>query len=484
MPAARRDLQALLLIPLLAGLGAVAIGLINPVFPVDDAYITLHNARSLIGGGADPVYGGNATVGATSLVHLALLAALGTVLPLEAASHVLTVAAVVLYALGLVRLAQAHAADPWLVAGLGLLPAQIPFALTNGMETGLAMAAIVWLLVLMDRPSLGWVAGLAAFVRPTVAVLAAILGLRRLWQLRGSWRSLALFVGSGLIAALPFLLWSWETTGSILPSTGAAKVAFFADVSHSLKWRIGVGFNALYLSMMLPLAIGALGLFRITGGAALMLWVVIWSGLSVWNFPSGLRHNEYRYLTELVPVLVLGWIGLAAWVSAPALRLTLKLLGGAFLLSGISGLETRLDAPLRTARFETLRRDAGQHIPAGSRVLIHDAGYLAWARPDLRLVDIVGLKTPRNIPVHQRLTISGRADDRNEALVAITADSGADYLVELSGDPFWRQTSVALRGAGWQLDQLGTAPAPTTVVPGRYYHIYRLRRPAGQPAAR
>ena len=43
------------------------------VFPLDDGYITLHNARSLLAGG-DSTYGGSALTGATSIVHLALLA--------------------------------------------------------------------------------------------------------------------------------------------------------------------------------------------------------------------------------------------------------------------------------------------------------------------------------------------------------------------------------------------------------------------------
>src|SRR5437764_1047312 len=44
-------------------------------FPLDDSYITLHNARALWAG-IDANYGGSPLVGATSLVHLAVISAL------------------------------------------------------------------------------------------------------------------------------------------------------------------------------------------------------------------------------------------------------------------------------------------------------------------------------------------------------------------------------------------------------------------------
>jgi hypothetical protein len=44
-----------------------------PVFPIDDAYIVIHNARALLAG-QDPNYIGSSPItGATSLVHLALV---------------------------------------------------------------------------------------------------------------------------------------------------------------------------------------------------------------------------------------------------------------------------------------------------------------------------------------------------------------------------------------------------------------------------
>jgi hypothetical protein len=75
------------------------------VFPLDDAYITLHNAQ-VLRSGQDPNYGVPALIGATSLVHLALVTLATTVVdPPVLASFLVTVLGVLLYAQGLAALA-------------------------------------------------------------------------------------------------------------------------------------------------------------------------------------------------------------------------------------------------------------------------------------------------------------------------------------------------------------------------------------------
>jgi hypothetical protein len=462
-------------IALLAGLAAAAIAVASPLFPVDDAYITMHNARALLGGGPDPVYGGTAVVGATSLVHLALLAALGLVLPLPLANHLLIIIGVMLYALGLARLAQKHQVNPWLVATLGLASAYLPFALTNGLETSLAMAMAVWLVLFIDRPALGWLAGLAPFVRPEIGLLAALLIGQQLWWLRARPASAALLVGKALLVAIPFFLWSWLMSGTLFPSTGGAKIAFFAEISEPPLFRLKLLLNTLAASLLL-LFITTPGLLRVRGGPVLLLWLALWLGLAAWTFPGGLAHNSYRYLATLAPVLVLGWISLST-TGLPHARPLLIGLAVLSVATGIASFQARFDFARMTNRFPLLEADAAKSLPPGARVLVHDAGFLAWTRPDLKLVDIVGLKSPQNIAWHQKLTISGRPEGRREALATIARKARADYLVEDSGDPFWRQTSEALRQSGWQVVQINAAPPPANALPQRYYHIYRLTPP-------
>jgi hypothetical protein len=147
------------------------------VFPLDDAYITLHNARVLLTGG-DENYDVPALVGATSAVHLVLVAGLGLFLDLPLASFLLNALAAIAYAVGLARLALWAQSSRWVasgIIGLGLLAADAPYHLFNGLETGLAMAAVVWGVILALSGSqiiLPVLCGLMPFIRPELAALA------------------------------------------------------------------------------------------------------------------------------------------------------------------------------------------------------------------------------------------------------------------------------------------------------------------------
>jgi hypothetical protein len=275
-------------------------------------------------------------------------------------------------------------------------------------------------------------------------------------------------------------------SGTLFPSTGGAKIAFFAEINQTPLFRLKSLLKGLAASLLLPLFIGTPGLLRVRGGPVLLLWAALWLGLAAWTFPGGLAHNSYRYLATLAPVLVLGWIGVWTGLATSRFRRARPLLIGIAILSvatGIAGFQARLDAPRMTNRFPLLEADAAEALPPGARVLVHDAGFLAWTRPDLKLVDVVGLKSPQNIAWHQKLTISGHPEDRRKALATIAREARADYLVEDSGNGFWRQTSEALRQSGWQVVQINPAPPPANALPQRYYHIYRLTPPRTPRAA-
>src|SRR4051812_43133259 len=89
----------------LAGFNLYLIAALRPFFlPIDDAYITLHNAR-VLWIGADPNYGVGALVGATSPVPLAAVALLYPLLGSGAAIAVSFIGAA-LYLVGVERLAK------------------------------------------------------------------------------------------------------------------------------------------------------------------------------------------------------------------------------------------------------------------------------------------------------------------------------------------------------------------------------------------
>jgi len=90
----------------------------KPVFPVDDAYITLHNAQVLLWG-HDPCFPGiSALVGATSAVHLVVVWLLLHALAPEESLYIAAWIGVLAYVLGLVRLGSAHSLNAWQTAML------------------------------------------------------------------------------------------------------------------------------------------------------------------------------------------------------------------------------------------------------------------------------------------------------------------------------------------------------------------------------
>lgn len=421
-------------------------------FPLDDGYITLHNARSLLAGG-DGTYGGSALTGATSIVHLALLAVASLVLPAKLASLLLCLAAALAYVAGIETLVRRRTRGGWAVAlcFVALFAGTVPIQLVNGLETGMAMATVAWLLVLADDRRLPFLAGLAPFVRPELAVLAGLLVLRQ-----RSLRQIAITV----LVGLPWLAWLFIETGHVVPATAEAKAEFFAEDQWAWGGRLQALLSGAY--MYLPLAIGFSGLVRSAVGRIALVYVMALIGVGLVVLPASLNWNDSRYLAPLVPVLVLGLadltkdrvgqflIGVIAVWTAICVPSTLTLLGKEWAL--VKGDEAAASRALGV-------------LPRGAIVLVHDAGMPAWTAPGLHLVDVVGLKTETSIEAHRRDTIVGCQWDK--ALNRIASDSGARYAYVLQA-PFWSCVGSNLERAGWVL-----TPLPSY---GGRYQLFAIER--------
>ena len=438
-------------------IGAMLVGW-NGAFPLDDSYTVLHSARALLSGNFDHAYATSPLTGATSSVHLALVAALGLALPLPSASIAINALAALAYALGLDRLVRQAGARGWQVpvlALLGLGAGSTPINLFNGLETGLAMATVAWLLALADDRRLPCLAGIAPFVRPELGVLSAALLARRIWLQGQAGQTAAL----ALAGALPWLAWMLVETGAPFPATAEAKMAFFAEWATPLPIRLWTALAALATSALLPFHAGLLGIGRVRAGWCGALFVVAVLAVAALTLPSSLAWNYHRYLAVTVPVAIHGLAGfsrerIAPWaygvlaayalVNAPraAIRLHRDQAGEARNLAAIAA--------------------AASRIAPGATILTHDAGMIAWSHPEVRLVDAVGLKTPSSIAFHRRFT---RASCRWErALDGIARRGGARYALLLQA-PFWSCVGTSLDRAGWRLDPLAEAG------PYRLYHL-------------
>lgn len=436
----------------------------STVFPLDDAYITLHNARSLLEGG-DALYRVSPLTGATSSAHLAALAALGTFLPLPLASVLLCALGAVVYAACLDLLVRRAGVSGWRVAALvfaGLMIGTVPKQLVNGLETGWAMATVCGLLVLADNRWFALLAGLAPFVRPELAALSAPLLLRQVYgKPFGEWCRVALLAG---VAALPFLIWVYVSTGSPLPNTSGAKVAFFAEGDWPIGRRVEVIAAAFAQNGFVLLLFGLFPLWFLRAGRASLFYIAAVLLVAAWALPGSLSWNEGRYLAPLVPVLLYGFTALRSHRLGTVL---MSALAAWSVVTGISAVSHL--ARDRAAVSTDLRAISGMlhSVPRGSVVLVHDAGMPAWVDAPVLLVDVVGLKTPRSSEAHRALT--HRSCAWGPALDRIARSAGAQYIVALRTG-LWNCTVTNLQARGWDAKALSPAQ-------GRY-ELYRLKPPA------
>ncbi|MEK6347403.1 MAG: hypothetical protein V4764_07980 [Burkholderia sp.] len=451
-------------------------------FPLDDAYITIHNADVLLSG-IDPNYGASPLTGATSQIHLLLVAFAKLFLPSPAAVYVVGAAGVGLYVTALARIAFQLGGSVWTAAlfvAFGVLIGTAPFQLLNGLETGVAMAAVAWAISLALEPALSvrlpLLCGLMPFLRPELAALSGLLMLRQL-GLRARAGNLALAVRDVVLAglvALPFLAWTWLSLGSLVPATAKAKQLFFADAGAPWRTRTGELLIGLLAYGLLPVAVAAAFAWRAKLWLPLTLFVAAFV-MALWaTFPDAFTKNYGRYFFVLVPA----WLYLALDLLKSARRRAMRWLAFAVLAVSTAltlpvaiGEYTR-DAQLAAHEYVSLAAWLNANLPPDAVVLIHDAGYPSYATR-FRLVDVVGLKTPGSIAYHRACTAPTGGRDRRLAVSAIALASGARYAVFMQ-DPagFWSALGTDLAATGW-----GVRALRQPSMPGGYA-VYALTPPA------
>jgi hypothetical protein len=455
------------------------------VFGVDDAYITQHNARALLQG-SDPNFAEATPLhGATSALHLTLVAALGLVLPLSLAQLLVGFLAAIAFAAGLVVMARRLGASPasaTLVTVATLACGELLSHLVNGLETGLSLALLTWTFAEFNgaakrrRWSIPILLGLLPFARPEFAALSALLGLVYLWQERPvSRRFVGLFLVRAMAAAAPFALWYLACTGAPWPSTVNAKKLFYSEACWPLMEKLQIsGTNLSHFVVVIgPLAAGLVLLVLSRVGRACLIFVLLLVAAYALSLPGALQFQDFRYLYVFVPAMALGFSAQLGPDARGRWPVT------AFLMVAIAvslyGAPARLAAHARRVKFtvdelDTVADWTRSHLPPGARILMHDAGRITIDSP-FAMVDIVGLKTPSNTAVHRELTWP-HCGGQGLAAAYISEMEHCDYAVFLeSWDQFFGFTR-GLRALGWTVARVDGARGPTE------YKVYHLTPPA------
>jgi hypothetical protein len=466
-----------------------------PIFPLDDGYIYLHNAQVLHQGFDRNFPGVPALDGSTSPIYLLLVTILLFVFSPLWALQTAAWLGILLYALGLLRLAfaqQASILQAILFLILGLTFAFVPLQLLNGVETGWAMAGMVWLLALVSetettgkRIARNILCGTLPFLRPELLIFS---GLFLAWQgwcywhqtqiLSVVWRKLLIDILWVLLACAPWVMWYWSSTGLPYPETIGAKQAFFAENhwTFSLKWQhftrdlfafFAVLGNFNFLGMLILLSLTPLG--RI----GLVFIVFLLAGYCL-VMPDAVACNSQRYVYILIPILLFGVISVikysVEWIhwSANCL-LVIAVAWSLFYLPNNWNFYVEQSRAMTSGLIETAHW-CRAHLPVNSKVLVHDAGYISFATP-LHLIDMVGLKTPSNIRFHQALTLPSGGAHRIEAIAAIIRYSHAQYWVVLPEYESYFGLIHDVEKFGWRLQLL------RPVVDGKYnYRVYRIEK--------
>jgi len=460
---------------------ALAIALRPIAFPLDDAYITLHNANVLLSG-HDVNFGQPALVGATSVAHLLLVTGAALVLPPVLASALVGSAAVILYVLGLLRMAFCLGVSTRmavLVVLLGCLTGYAPFQLFNGLETGLAMAAVTWALAFAAEPTLTWrlplLCGVLPLIRPELALLSALLMLRqsiaRLSQ--GELKGIATDLTVCLAAALPLIIWQWHNTGSILVNTANAKAAYFADAGQPFLRQCISFYIGLTTCGLIPMIVVFIFVFfrRMILIKTGVIFFVLYLSANFFIEPAAFHWNYGRYTYILLPVLLSALASAASRNRVAAFLLCLLLAPA--VLQTFDSVPTYLGERRWTLKeLADVSQWSRAHLPSNARIMIHDAGYFAFAT-NFRLVDVVGLKTPEAIPYHQRYTRPTGGASRDLAIVAIAQHWNPDYVMVLHDKlNFWGEIDADLIRHGWHLNLMRRPP-------GQYgYFVYHLSPPS------
>lgn len=427
----------------------------QPIFPIDDAYIILHSIKVLHSGVDYNYINVSPLIGITSLPHFALAFLFSLSMPPPWALMVTQWLAIILYGFGVVRLAldsRANTIQALLFLILSCTAVYISYQLLNGLETGLALAGIIWAFVFASKPDsrlnrilapLLW--GVLPFLRPELVILSALMILQRglyYWRQQKNYRyllhHLSRDVGLAVCSATPWVIWYYLSTGLPFPNSISAKEAYFSLFSLSPSYKLTILTEILHIAVI-TLGAGlfffALLLVFTPLGRLGIIFIILFLLSYWWIQPEVLSSNGQRYLYVCFPIVLYGGMSCVQYPNK-----VIRIAVNCFLILGV--IEALFLFPWRWQHLYIHSRNYTQtqlapltawiqaNLPPHAILLVHDAGYISYAT-DYQLVDMVGLKTPSITPYYKGLAKTpGDAMRYGKAMSEIIDHYHPDYIVE------------------------------------------------------
>ncbi|HVT72658.1 MAG TPA: hypothetical protein VHD61_05945 [Lacunisphaera sp.] len=330
-----------------------------------------------------------------------------------------------------------------LAVGLGLFEGKVVAFSANGMETGLYVffGALAWReLTRRAGPRPGRLAAAYAglmWTRADGCVLAGALTLAwwcfgprdRSPAERSWWRATLTAIATGMVAYLPWVLWTWHYYGSPVPQTVVAKSALAAagfSASHLLLAPLRCLVTATSLD-------GLFGPVYLTGGwpASLILACRVFARLSafLWLLPVLPRETRAASLAVMLGAVYLNQVVAFPWYYAPwtmlgglalagagrqllaaapaAVRPSLRVAAGLVVLGGLG---TNVAQAAAARAQQAIIEDGGRkqigrwlrdHAQPGDRVFLEPTGYIGYFS-QLKILDFPGLVAPEVTAIVRR----------------------------------------------------------------------------------
>jgi hypothetical protein len=400
---------------------------------IEDSLISLRYAENLARGLGLVYNPGERVFGASTPLHVLLLAGLTRAgLPALACVKLLAIAAdgatAFLWGRRLLRETGRWSGALVFLLLFGLSPLVVPVTV-SGMETSFALLLISLALLNATDPDhplkggarealrLGVPLGLLMLIRPDGALVAAlVLGVH-------AWRTRRLPVGAGLVAGLillPWLLAAWSYYGTFIPNSIPAKTAAYNLHRKSLWpnfWATAGEFfpvswpwwrAALSAAIMPGVVVGTWHAVRDPRLRPLGLLLPVWWAYLV--LPKTLLFTWYFPLL-LLPGFVLAGLGYGrmagarfrGWTPPPNLRAGATAWMAVLLVVnlGISlGSWRRVNHAERTVR-EAIGVWLRENTPADARIAMEPIGYIGYYS-GRRILDEVGLVSPEMVPLNRQ----------------------------------------------------------------------------------
>lgn len=398
--------------------------------PFDDSYISLLFARNLADHGYLTFDGESASAGATSLLHVVLLAVPIKVGfdPVDAniGMGILCHLALIVAVYWLARVLFEDRLTAFVAAVFVSVTGYLVLDALNGMETTLFLAVTTatvaaYLQARTDRTYMiaGALGALAVLTRPEAVLLLASIGLYELVNPRHdepllstmTLRRLALIGGPAVVVLFGLSLFYQFSTGSFTPGTATAKMRFFREFEAGWSTRGDATQNGVagFGAPLIPFV--ALAAFSIRRRET-MVFAVFWTLFIFMYFmllPGGLTHYWYRYQHVFLPPLVVfaagGAVGLARAVrwrtleAAPAIMIGAALAAAIFFQYNNFRHHYMRDVNVNEGLHVAMAKELREIVPEGDTIATHDIGVIGFYS-DREIIDLVGLVNPDAVEYH------------------------------------------------------------------------------------